>query len=180
MVRAAHNYQTIHQTLDSLAPGRSFLDLGAGDGRNALRYANLGATVTATDVRPCPAELTHDRITWVRADIRDFANRHEKYDAIFAINLIQFLEKEFVRTKFRDFLTRSLRPGGTCALRAFRGQPTPSFEGSAFASFWNCENLVEMLQDFQVISKSDYDREGTDYRGNKRTFRLTECIATRV
>ncbi|MGH9278008.1 MAG: class I SAM-dependent methyltransferase [Acidimicrobiales bacterium] len=104
--------------LAGLPPGRA-LDLGAGEGRNAIWLAQRGWRVTAVDF----SDVALDRagrlaegagvaaaITWVDADIEGFDTDPAVYDLV----LIMFVHlPEHGRQGMLARAVRALAPGGT-------------------------------------------------------------------
>jgi SAM-dependent methyltransferase len=99
--------------LADLPSGRA-LDLGAGEGRNALWLARRGWTVTAVDFsgvglgkgRELAGELP---VTWVVRDLLEFPVTPGAYDAVLAAYL--HLDPDARRTVFRA-AAEGLAPGG--------------------------------------------------------------------
>lgn len=83
-----------------LAPPGSALDLGMGEGRDALHLAGLGFHVTGveaaqTGVDKCLALASKKnlRINAIASDVRSFKIPRSRYSLITAINLFQFMTK---------------------------------------------------------------------------------------
>ena len=103
------------------APGRHALDVGAGEGRNALWLAERGWTVTAVDFSQVALTRAHDlaverlaeraeRVVLVRADLDDYVPEPGSYDLV----LVAYLHLPAERR--RQVLARAadaLAPGGT-------------------------------------------------------------------
>ncbi len=107
---------TLVDEIGSLRPGRA-LDLGAGDGRNAIWLASHGWQVTAVDFSQVAldrgralATASGVRVEWQRADLLDWSPGARPYDlvALFFIHL--------PREERRDVYARAaaaVAPGGT-------------------------------------------------------------------
>lgn len=100
-------------------PGRA-LDLGAGDGRNALFLAGAGYDVTAVDLSQVGLDKLNrvaemrglaDRMHTVCADVRDFVPSVESFDLVLAVTLFDHLPQEDVASVFSS-ATVGLKDGG--------------------------------------------------------------------
>lgn len=105
-------------TVAELAPGAA-LDVGCGEGADAVWLAARGWQVTGVDVSgvalgraaAAAAEAgVADRTTWQRTDILAWAPEPARYDLVSA----QFMQlPEPIRTDLNRRLAASVRPGGT-------------------------------------------------------------------
>ncbi len=102
--------------VDSLPPGRA-LDLGCGEGRNAIWLAERGWHVTGVDfseiglgkARHLAAERGVE-VTWVRADLRDYEPDHGAFDLV-VIMYLQLPAAQLAGVMKRA--GAALAPGGT-------------------------------------------------------------------
>jgi SAM-dependent methyltransferase len=97
-------------------PGRA-LDLGAGEGRNAVWLARLGWQVTAVDFSPVAVDrgrrLASERgmtVDWVQADLRDYRPDPAAFDAV-VIAYLHLAPAD--RTGVLRRAVTALAPGGT-------------------------------------------------------------------
>lgn len=144
------NPQLIAETI-GLPPGTA-LDLGCGEGADAIWLAQHGWTVTAVDVSAVALERAaahaidaalQDRITWLQ---RDFASWHP--DEVFDLVSAQFLHSPLL--PWRDSLAsaaEAVAPGG--ALLVVGHHPEGLTPWSAHKEmkdkFFTPEDLVEAL-----------------------------------
>ncbi|MFW6276931.1 MAG: class I SAM-dependent methyltransferase, partial [Bacteroidota bacterium] len=94
------------------------LDLGCGEGRNAIYLARMGVEVKAIDAAvngvkkldkiACDKGLDIEAIA---ADLRNYDFTGEKYDIIVASTILGHLEKE-TRERVTADIKKSLKPGG--------------------------------------------------------------------
>jgi SAM-dependent methyltransferase len=113
------NSQLVAQTAD-LAPGEA-LDVGSGEGADAIWLARHGWTVTAVDVSAVALERAGrfaaaagdeiaGRITWQQADLRSWAPPPARFDLVSA----QYMHLPGAELEaMHDRLAAAVRPGGT-------------------------------------------------------------------
>ncbi|MQA87449.1 MAG: methyltransferase domain-containing protein [Streptosporangiales bacterium] len=104
------------EELTGLRPGRA-LDLGAGEGRNAVWLAERGWRVTAVDFSAVGlakarrlAESRGVSVNWVEADLRGYAPEPGAYDLVLVayLHLLPVERSEVLRRA-----TQALAPAGT-------------------------------------------------------------------
>lgn len=88
LVWGAEPNQFVRAEFTGAPPGRA-LDIGAGEGRNAIWLAGLGWRVTAVDFSAVAidrgrrlAERQHVTVDWVVADVRDYQPAPASFDAV--------------------------------------------------------------------------------------------------
>ncbi|HUZ35157.1 MAG TPA: methyltransferase domain-containing protein [Streptosporangiaceae bacterium] len=117
LVWTAEANRFVVEELAGLPPGRA-LDLGAGEGRNAIWLAEQGWQVTAVDFSPVAlakaAKLAEARgvtgVDWVEADLRTYQPGEDAYDLV----LLAYIH--LPPDEFRPLLAAAaaaLAPGGT-------------------------------------------------------------------
>ncbi len=107
----------------AIGPGQRVLDVAAGTGNVALRAAQAGATVTATDITPeqlstgrREAEARGLEIEWVEADAQDLPFDDDAFDVVTSsVGAIFAPDHEAVGRE----LIRVARPGGTIGMSNF-------------------------------------------------------------
>lgn len=119
------------RTIDQLSGdphGRRLLDLGAGEGRDSVYFAEHGFEVYAVDVSPAGLEkatrLARARgveITTIEGDANEFTFP-KPVDIVFSTGAVQFIEPEVRPRQFRRF-RRATNPGGLHAIFAFVDHP---------------------------------------------------------
>lgn len=119
--------------------GKTVLDLGSGQGRNALHLARQGYDVTAVD-SSCAAidelrrQARRERLP-VNAfcqDICEFPVEKKSYDAIVAVTVLCHLDPERIPETARR-ITGGLRPGGLLLAEEFTPED-PGARGDAPSS----------------------------------------------
>jgi SAM-dependent methyltransferase len=116
LVWSAEPNRFVAEELAGLPPGRA-LDLGSGEGRNAIWLAAHGWQVTAVDFSPVAlakaAKLAGARgshVQWVEADLRTYQPARGEYDLVL-IAYIHFTAEDFAA--LLAAAASALAPGGT-------------------------------------------------------------------
>ncbi len=109
------------------------LDLGCGEGRDAVFYAQQGFTVTAVDGSSAAlekavqlAQQAHVRVERIHSDIRDYLLSQE-FPFLHANNSLQFLGKEAL--PYLTYLRRRTPSGGLHAVSLMTRDYVPEQEG---------------------------------------------------
>lgn len=127
------------------------LDLGCGEGRDAVFYAEKGFDILAVDGSEAAlnktARLAHEssiHLSVLQRDIRTYTVPHD-YKFIHANNCLQFLGKDCL--SYLAYLRRRTLPGGFHAVSVFTGEQVPEQEG--IYRFYHNE-LKEIYKDWKV------------------------------
>lgn len=149
------------------------LDLGVGEGRNALFLARKGFHVTGIDISPKSIEKFLDlakesglTVEGLVMDILDFEFTPAAYNLIVATNTLHFLRKEEV-CEITSKIIRSIAPGGYVYIEDFTVND-PSYQNakkrlkqieentfcsrnrSSYLYFFSHNELKEMFKDFEI------------------------------
>lgn len=160
---------------DSLAPGASVLDLGAGTGGLAEPLAEAGHRVVAVDdslemlSHLRHAETVHARIEDVRLD--------ERFDLVLLASHLVNTPNVAQRSRFLATAAHHLAPNGRALLEWHRTEwfdalgPGSSQHGSihGFAVTLHVHGLTNGLVTATVV----YERDGTSWRQDFEALRLT-------
>lgn len=101
--------EELREYLSSVGGRGKALDLGAGDGRNALYLAGAGYDVTAVDLSQVGLDKLNrvakmrdlaGRVHTICADVRDFVPPAESFDLVLAVTLFDHLPQEDVAAVF--------------------------------------------------------------------------------
>jgi SAM-dependent methyltransferase len=120
-----------------LSAGASVLDLCCGQGRHALRMAQVGLSVTGLDLSPTllaiaeqGAEAAGVQLTLVRRDMRDIPFENE-FDAI--VNMFTafgYFDSDAENERVLQAVRRALKPGGQLLIDLANVYRTNSFPAS--------------------------------------------------
>jgi cyclopropane fatty-acyl-phospholipid synthase-like methyltransferase len=168
-----------------LAPQGKALDLGMGEGRDALYLASVGFDVTgveSTDSGVLKCErLAEQRRVSVRAvceDVRDYRIAKNRYALIAAINLFQFMKKD----EAEDVIARvvdGLKRGGLFVCTTFT-QDDPSYKvrkqkskevapgvfldaSGNYYSLYHYGELLKLCSELRPIYYAEYDYYDTQH-----------------
>lgn len=108
--------------------GLRLIDIGAGEGRDSVFFAERGLQVTAVDISPAglakARRLAEDRdvtIATIQADANDL-ELPEPVDVVFSSGAVQFIHPEVRKRQFERF-QQATNPGGIHAIFAFVDHP---------------------------------------------------------
>jgi SAM-dependent methyltransferase len=97
---------------------RTALELGCGDGLNAIFLASRGCRVTAVDVSPTALEMAREKqreagveVAWVEGDVFELPPPPEPYDLVFDRGLLHHLPV-FRFEDYKQLVADRLAPGG--------------------------------------------------------------------
>lgn len=122
------------------------LDIGSGDGRNAIPVAALGFNITATEICPAGQKRCKEyaeqvglggNITHSDKNVLDDWEKDEKFDCIYMAQVSQHFGENDLE-KFLENANKSLKPGGILifdALLSKRGFSSLEREWGGYACF---------------------------------------------
>lgn len=120
--------ERIMGTLPTDPAGLRVVDVGAGEGRDSVHFAEAGMDVWAVDISPTgleKAERLADRrgveITTVEADVNEY-EPPDGMDLVFSSGAVQYIRPEHRRRQFERFKATTV-PGGLHAIFAFVDHP---------------------------------------------------------
>lgn len=151
--------QTCYRVLQLLPPERplKLLDIGCGEGRNAVFFARNGYHVTAFDTSPTGVEKTKQlaadigvRIEAFVADINDF-RLAEPFDVLFSTGVLHYVPSE----RRQELLANYREHTGPGGLNAFSVFVTKSFiakapDGEKTSHKWISGELVTHYHDWRI------------------------------
>lgn len=116
--------KTVERLAEILPPSASVLDLGAGDGRNALYLAEKGFRVKAVDLSEAGItklnRFAKERGLSVETEVADASTYviETDYDAFVVVLLFQFLKEESAMRLLNEMKERT-KPGGAHVMHVF-------------------------------------------------------------
>ena len=160
--------QRLVEAVADLAPGRA-LDVGCGEGGDAIWLATQGWRVTGSDVSPVALDRARqaaeaagmaDVITWEQADARtDWAPPAGTYDLV-TVSFLQF--PRHALAAFHRRLAAAVAPGGTLLITAHHAD-SHAGEGTPFTAdlFATAQEMADglALDDRWQVSATDPTRE---------------------
>jgi cyclopropane fatty-acyl-phospholipid synthase-like methyltransferase len=166
----------------------SILDIGCGEGKNAVFFARKGVNVKAIDISKAGLSNAYKswpdykRVEWLCADIRNTDLPHNTYDVVIAYGLFHCLEtpKE-IYNEIRKMQT-STKIGGYNLLCAFndRHQNLTAHPGF-FPTLMPHEFYKNIYSEWDLIYISDQDLHETHPHNNiPHSHALTRLIARKI
>ncbi len=135
---------------------RKVLDVGCGEGKDALFFARNGYDVSAYDISQAGidkvhrlAERFHVRINAFRADMMDYQLSH-KYDIIYSSRALHHL-KPSIRGEILRHFKEHTENGGVNAFNVYVKKPfiEPSPESDRFAFLWKSGEIFMHYHDWR-------------------------------
>lgn len=176
---------TLAQALVGLAPGTA-LDVGCGEGADAIWLANQGWRVTAVDLsnvaldRGRAADTAH-QVSWLQADMLAWQPPADAYDLI-SLHYVHLAPAE--RTALFGRLARAMRPGGMLLLVAHHpsDQETTIGRPPIPDLFFTADEVAALLAPgrWEVLFGGTRPHSVTDREGRAITIHDTVLKARRI
>jgi ubiquinone/menaquinone biosynthesis C-methylase UbiE len=169
----------------SCVAGLCVLDVGCGEGKNAIYFANQGARVKALDISELAlgnarrAWATSCDVTWEAADIRSISLPQSDYDIVVAYGLLHCLKTFREITDVVAKLQRATKPGGYHIICSFNDR----FQDlSAHPNFEPClidhEQYLGFYGRWEILMASDSDlAESHPHNNIRHVHSMTRLIA---
>jgi SAM-dependent methyltransferase len=169
-----------------LNPGHA-LDVGCGEGADAIWLARHGWTVTAVDISAvalergaadAQAEGVADRITWRREDLLTWdPGTLGPFDLVTA-QFMYLPDAELASLHQR--LAAAARPGGTLLIVGHHADDLHANEGRGH-TFWSADQVAATLDaaEWMIEATEDVPRTATDHDGHTVNIHDTVLRATR-
>lgn len=153
-----------YQVLQLFPPTRrvKLLDVGCGEGKDAVFFARNGYDVMAFDVSSAGVEKTRRlaeragvHVEVFKADIQDY-RLDTQVDIIFSSGVLHYIKPEFRRDIFENY-KKFTQPGGLHALNVFVQKPfiAPPPEKEPNAHKWYSGELLGYYHDWLVRDSSE-------------------------
>jgi len=151
--------QICYRVLQLLPPDRPLrlLDIGCGEGRNAVLFARNGYHVSAFDTSPQGVEKTKQLAAEAGVPIQAFVTDinefrlTEPFDILFSTGVLQYVppeRREAVSSNHREFTG----PGGLNVFSVFVRKPfiAPAPDGEATAHRWISGELLTYYREWRI------------------------------
>lgn len=138
-------------------PGMKILDIGCGEGKDAVYMAKRGYTVTAFDLTESGiaktkrlADENHVRIKAYVDDINTFET-DERFDIIYSSGTLQYLQKEAIRPFFEK-ITKMTNPHGLNYFNVFVDKPfiAPAPDWDKEETLWKTGDLFSWYAEWKI------------------------------
>ena len=165
--------------------GLKVLDLGCGEGKNAMFIARLGAIVEAYDISPFAianakrAWPDHTAVNWTVQDVRAMSFAQGKYDVVIAYGLLHCLDNSEEVAALLRRLQLACRANGFHVICAFNSRRQdlrahPGFEPVLLSH----EDYLSFYDGWHVLCASDEDlHEEHPHNRIPHTHSLTRILA---
>ncbi|MFD3261503.1 methyltransferase domain-containing protein [Paenibacillus lentus] len=156
--------QACYQVLQRMPPTKpiKLLDIGCGEGKDAVFFARNGYEVTAFDVSDAGIEKTKRladqigvHVNVFKADILDY-RLDQQFDVIFSSGVLHYIKPEF-RQEIFDNYKQFTNPNGIHFLNVFVNKPfiAPPPEKEPNAYKWHSGELLAHYQDWFIQESSE-------------------------
>lgn len=139
------------------APEIRLLDVGCGEGRNALYFARAGYEVTAFDLSQNGVDKTnrladeaHLELNAFQADLREYRLDRD-YDIIFSTGSLHYLPEELRRQAIADYQRHTL-PNGLHAFTVLVADKTipPAPDAEPAATLWPSRLIFSLYSSWRL------------------------------
>jgi tellurite methyltransferase len=149
--------------------GAAVLDAGCGEGRNAVRLARLGASVTAVDVSELALANAREMwpgepgIRWQQVDLLATPPQEQSYDIVLSDSVLHWMPDDAGVVSLVDSMQRATKPGGLHMICSFNDR-IQQFEHHAHPP--RCllahERYLELYRDgWEITAVADVDIESS-------------------
>ena len=179
-VWSGHVNATVEREAGTLTPG-SVLELGSGEGGDALWFASQGWTVTAVDIAASALAVgaaraeeagLGDRIEWVRADLGAWhpSAEYDLVSAAFLHSPVELAREEILRRALS-----AVAPGGRLLVVGHGAFPSesghePDADATPLPTADEVLAALELPAGWMVETKGAIERVGTGRDGGPTTF----------
>ncbi|MEW5896504.1 MAG: methyltransferase domain-containing protein [Nanoarchaeota archaeon] len=159
--------------------GKKILDLGVGEGRDALYLAKNGFEVTGVDTSKIALnKIKCKNIFLVQSNIEQFKYPFQ-YNAIFCLNTLHFLRKEKINQVISSMKNNTL-PNGINVIKVFTiKDPSYNKKNSIVISHFQENELKNYYTDWKIVYYKEHstkqEKHGLD--GKWHCHGIAEIIA---
>lgn len=147
-----------------LKSGASILDLGSGEGRNAIFLAKNGFDVTAIDISENGivktkklAEIYKVKIKTYVMDVIEFLAKSPEYDAILCMNVLPFISSGKIKLAI-DIIKKKTSFNGFNVITSFVAQNKETKEEAKLRGmhFFDRDELKKFYNDWKLLEYSEF------------------------
>ncbi len=167
-----------------LLPGARCIDIGCGDGRNALHLASLGYRVTATDISPVGIakvrQFAAERGLAINASVQDlrYATFDTEYDLIVSMGCLHWVEREYWEPLLRRIQVRTCA-GGYNAIGIFTDAlPGPEDQRDFYIGLFRAGELFDYYTGWEIITQRSVEFHD-EHPGGIRHHHAGETVLAR-
>ena len=166
--------------------GRTVLDLGCGEGKNANAFALAGATVDAVDcsefaIANGKRAFGSSDINWITADAAAYLESSRSYDLVVMYGLLHCLPSAEALSKIINLALRKTARGGTHIVVAFNDGPHdlaahPHFRPTLVPHAFYCDQYRQQA----IVSESNSVLHETHPHNNIPHFHSISRLVARI
>jgi tellurite methyltransferase len=170
---------------EALPEGANVLDLGCGEGRNALFLAEKGFDVEAIDISQNGIDklnrLARERKLSIKAEVRDMKNyRFEfEYDLIIAHGSLHLIERENWRKLISEMKTHTKSDGYNVVAVFTDILPPPADLKEFHVGLFKEGELFDLYQDWKTVSTESYVFKDEHPGGIRHIHPINKIVAQR-
>ncbi len=157
--------QEVRDVAADLEPGARVLDLGCGEGRNALYLAECGFEVTAVDISEAGIRklnaLAHEKGLAIRSEVADVRGYRplDAFDLIVSHGCLHLMERESWERVVPRIKSHT-QPGGTNILVVFTDTiPPPDDMSDLCPGLFREGELFSLYLDWETLLRTSYTFE---------------------
>lgn len=147
------------KSIDYLKENSKILDLGCGEGKNTFPLSKQG-DVTAIDISKVGIDKLNEfskkenlKIKAEVSDVNSFLDKCEDFDAIYAINVLQFINSEKINSTINKIKSKT-NVGGVNVIASFLCENKEQKERAIKREryLFDENELKEMYKDWEILS----------------------------
>lgn len=137
---------------------KEFLDLGCGQGKEAIFISKLGINATAVDasgeaIKQISKKIKKNKIfnlKTINENIVDYKIKKNKFDIIFANNVLQFINKKDAIKLIKQMQVK-IKPKGVIILSAFTVDDPKYDKKNTQRTFFENQEILRLFNKFKII-----------------------------
>ena len=182
-IRGGSPSQEIREIASQLPSGARVLDLGCGEGRNALFLAECGFRVTAVDISEAGISklnaLARERQIDIRSEVADMRTYHfpDMFDLIVSHGCLHLVERESWQQLILRFKAYT-KPGGFNVVVVFTDTLPPPDDLKEFClGLFREKEIFSMYSDWEVLLQRSYTIQDQHPGSPPHTHPINKLVA---